>query len=137
MKVYRFISLTLAVLFAATGILFLVSPNQPVTFFNSLSSSLDMMPSPAADWSLYLALAVGYMYLVTLLAFLMFRYPENHHFPFLLANAKLASSMLSLALYLLQAPYLIYLANFAIDGVIGIAVLAAYLKIRKTGWVSF
>jgi hypothetical protein len=46
----------------------------------------------------------------------------------------LASSILSLALFLLHAHYLIYLANFIIDGVIGIVVLTLYVKMRKTPW---
>lgn len=135
MKMYRAMSLIMMLLFAATGMLFLGFPDKAIAFFNGLSPSFGMPESPASGWHFYLVLAVGYMYLVTVLAFLMFRNPENIHFPLLLTHAKLASSILSLALYLLHAHYLIYLANFVIDGVIGIAVLAMYMKMRKAGWV--
>ena len=133
MKTYRAVSLVLMILFAITGILFLVSPDRPIAFFNDLSSSLfpGMPQSPAIGWNFYLILAAGYMYLVTVLAFLMFRHPENHHFPLLLAHGKLASSILSLAFFLVQAHYLIYMANFAVDGVIGIVVLLMYARMRK------
>jgi hypothetical protein len=128
---YRAVSLVLMLLFAMTGVLFLGFPDAPIAFFNALSPSFGMPPAPASGRDFYLILAVGYMYLVTVLAFLMFRHPENRHFPLLLVHAKLASSVLSLAPFLLQAHYLIYLANFAIDGVIGIVVLTMYLRMRR------
>ncbi len=131
MRIYRAVSLILMLLFAMTGILFLCFPDAAIAFFNTLSPSFGMPQSPSSGWDFYLILAVGYMYLVSILAFLMFRHPENRHFPLLLVHAKLASSILSLALFLLQAHYLIYLANFAIDGVIGIVVLTMYLKMRR------
>jgi hypothetical protein len=130
--IYKTISLVLMLLFAATGILFLVLPDMAIEFFNTLSSSLGMLQAPLTGWNFYLILAAGYMYLVTVLAFLMFRRPDNPYFPLLLVHAKLASSVLSLAFFLLQTHYLIYLANFIIDGVIGSVVLALYLKMRKT-----
>jgi ABC-type Co2+ transport system permease subunit len=74
------------------------------------------------------------MYLVTVLAFLMYKNPENRYFPLLLIHAKLASSLLSLALFLAHSHYLIYLANFVIDGIIGGAVLWMYLKRGSGEW---
>ena len=135
MKIYKSTSLILMLLFAVTGVLFLVIPDKVLILFNTLSSSWGMLQSPVSTWSFYLILTVGYMYLVTILAFLMFKHPDNRYFPLLLTHAKLASSILSLALYLLQAHYLIYLANFIIDDVIGIIVLSLYLKMRRTEWV--
>lgn len=135
MKIYKAVSFILMVLFAVTGIIFLVLSDQVMVFFNTLSSSLGMLQSPVSDRNLYLILAIGYMYLVTILAFLMLKHPENRYYPLLLTHAKLASSILSLALFLLQAHYLIYLANFIIDGLIGIVVLIMYMKIRKMEWV--
>jgi hypothetical protein len=136
MKMYKPVSLVLMLLFAITGILFLSLPDKVMEFFNTLSSSFGLQPAPVIGWNFYLILAVGYMYLVTLLAFLMFRRPANRSFPLLLIHAKLASSVLSLAFFLLQEHYLIYLANFIIDGAIGLVVLTLYLKMRKTEWVS-
>jgi hypothetical protein len=123
MRLYRPLSLALALVFAATGLLFLFLPDGALSLFNSLSTGWGMEQAPPVGRSLYLALAVGYMYLVTLLAFQMFRHPEDRRFPFLLVNAKLVSSILSLGLFLFQAHYLVYLANFVVDGLIGAAVL--------------
>ena len=134
MKGYKTLSFILMLLFAITGILFLVLPDKVIAFFNTLSVFPGLLQSAVIDWNFYLILAAGYMYLVTVLAFLMFRHPQNRQLPLLLTHAKLASSILSLAFYLLHAHYLIYLANFIIDGVIGIVVLALYLKMRKTEW---
>ncbi len=121
-------------LFAVTGILFLAIPDKVLVFFNTLSSSFGMAQSPVIDWQFYLILAAGYMYLVTVLAFLMYKHPENRYFPLLLIHAKLASSLLSLAFFLAQSHYLIYLTNFIIDGVIGGAVLVLYLKRGSRQW---
>jgi hypothetical protein len=132
MKSRRLFSLALAVLFAATGVLFLFFPDSVLTFFNAISAWWGMEKSPPATLSFYLVLAVGYMYLVTILAFEMFRHPEDRHFSFLLINAKLASSVLSLALFLLQAHYLVYLANFVVDGLIGAAVLVVHIQSGRT-----
>jgi len=136
MRFYRSISLMLMILFAATGIIFLSIPDRVLILFNTLSGVLGTQRAPLDGWSFYLILAVGYMYLVSILAFLMYKRPENRYFPLLLTHAKLASSVLSLALFLLQANYLIYLANFVVDGVIGSVVLVLYLKTRRTIWVS-
>jgi hypothetical protein len=133
-KIYKATSFILMLLFAITGMLFLGIPDRVLVFFNNLSTSLGMMQAPVIDWNFYLILAVGYMYLVTLLAFLMFRRPENHYFPLLLIHAKTVSSLLSLAFFLLQEHYLIYLANFIIDGLIGIVVATLYLKMRRKEW---
>lgn len=131
MSGYRAISLALMLAFAATGALFLAAPDRVLTFFNTLSLSFDMSPAPVTGRGFYLVLAVGYMYMVTLLAFFMFRHPEGGRFPLLLVHAKLASSALSLVFFLLHARYLIYLANFAVDGAIGLLVLAMYLRMRN------
>ena len=131
MKYYKTISLALMLIFAATGIIFLAIPDKVMVFFNFLSSFISLQESPKTAWNFYLILAAGYMYLVTLLAFLMFKHPENRYFPQLLTHAKLASALLSLAFFLIHGHYLIYLANFIIDGAIGSGVLVLYLKMRK------
>jgi len=136
LKIYKVISLVLMLLFAATGLLFLGIPDKVLEFFNSLSASFGFPQSPVSDWSIYLILAVGYMYLVTVLAFLMFQRPQNRYFPLLLIQAKLLSSILSMALFLIQAHYLVYLTNFSVDGIIGIVVLILYFRMRKTEWAG-
>jgi hypothetical protein len=135
MKLFRPVSLILMFLFAVTGMLFLFLPDKVLVFFNTLSPYLSLPQSPVISWNFYLILTSSYMYLVTILAFLMFRHPENRTYPFILVHGKLASSILSLALFLVYAHYLIFLANFIIDGVIGLVVLTLYFKMGRTGWV--
>ena len=131
MKIYRPASIILMLIFAVTGLLFLAIPDQVLNLFNNLSGNFRMPEAPLTGFNFYLILAVGYMYLVTLLAFLMFRHPENKYFPQLLAHAKITSSLLSLGLFIFHAHYLIYLSNFIIDGIIGAGVIVLYVKIRR------
>lgn len=131
MKSYRLLGLSLAVIFAVVGLLFLFAPSGVLSFFNMLSGYLGMAPSPEQGISFYLILAVGYMYLVTLLAYFMYRYPQDRRYPLLLANGKLASSIISFYLFILNEPYLIYVANGVIDGFIGLLVLFMYLKMKR------
>ncbi len=135
MRTYKTLSLILMALFAATGMLFLLIPDRVLGFFNTMSSVWGMAQSPLTGFNFYLILAVGYMYVVSIMAFLMFRHPGNRTLPLLLTHAKFASSILSLALFF-QANYLIYLANFVVDGLIGCVVLTMLLKTRGVQWAS-
>lgn len=128
---YRMISLGLAVVFAGVGLLFLFLPGAVLHFFNDFSASFGLQSSPPEGSTFYLILAVGYMYLVAMLAWFMFRQPENHVFPVLLLNAKLASSMLSWIFFFGVSHALIYLANGIVDGLIGAGVLLMYRKQRR------
>jgi hypothetical protein len=112
----------LAVTFAVVGILFLVVPGDVLAAFNRLARELGWPESPTAAFTLYLALAAAYMYVVTVLAVQMARHPEERVYPWLLAQAKAASALLSLGLFALQEPYVIYLANFLVDGAIAVFV---------------
>jgi hypothetical protein len=136
MRLYRAVSFILMLAFAATGVLFLLAPDAAAAFFNSLSPRFDMPAAPLTGRGFYLILAVGYMYVVTVLAFLMYRRPDEPAYPLLLTHAKAASSLLSLALFLLHAPYLIYLANFIIDGLIGLGVAILSTRTRKSIWAG-
>lgn len=131
MKLQKFFSLSLAVIFAVVGLIFLMMPDGVLTFFNTLSKFVGLPPSPVQGVNFFLILAVGYMYLVTLLAYSMFKYPGDQKFPLLLANGKFASAILSFYLFLLHKPYLIYIANGIVDGLIGILVLFIYFRIKK------
>ncbi len=126
---YRAFSLGLAVIFAAVGAIFVLIPAEMLAFFNGMARRLGMAEGPMGP-SFFVALAGGYMYVVTALAWLMFRAPTEKIYPLLLAQAKLASSVLSLALFALQAPWLIFLANGIVDGAIGLAVLALYFRVK-------
>ena len=132
MRLYKLFSLTAAAMFAVVGLIFLFFPASVLIFFNSISNYFGLPQSPVQGTSFYLILASAYMYLVTLLAYLMYRYPEQAIYPLLLAHAKLASSIISIYLFLMYQPYLIYFANFVTDGFIGIAALY-FMKMKKTG----
>lgn len=134
---YKSVGLTFAVLFAATGLLFLLIPDRVLILFNAISAPLGMPEAPADSANFYLILAVGYMYLVTVLSLMIFLHPQNRFFPLLLAHGKSASSLLSLALFLFDAHYLIFIANFLVDGLIAVVALILYLKMRRPPeWAS-
>lgn len=125
---YRITSSVLAVLFACVGIIFLLMPSGVIGFFNTISKPLRMKPAPLTGYQFFLILTAAYMYIVTLLAWSMFRHPVNKTYPLLLTHAKAASSLLSFLFFLFHQPFLIYLANGIIDGAIAVLVFALYLK---------
>jgi hypothetical protein len=131
MKLYKTVGLIFAITFATAGMIFLFIPGQVVSFFNMLSMPLGMPFSPPFEPGLFHILAVAYMYVVTLLAYFMWRRPGDSLTPLLLANAKLASAALSLAAFFAGKGYLIFLANGIVDGFIGIVVLVLYLRLSK------
>jgi hypothetical protein len=127
-RLYKAVSIILFVVFAVVGVVFLSMPDGVLVLFNDFSTPLGLPNAPLGGAGFYLVLAVAYMYFVSLLAMLMFRHPENRGYPFLLVNAKSASSVLSLLLFLFFHPYLVFLANCVVDG--AIAVFVAILNIR-------
>jgi len=131
MRFYRPVSLFMCVVFALVGLLFITIPAGVINFFNGLSPALGMQVMPVENHGFYLILAAGYMYLVALLAFLMYRHPLDENFPLVLLNAKLATSLLSLAMFLFQEQFLIYVVNFAIDGFLGGVILCFYLTLTR------
>jgi hypothetical protein len=106
----------MAATFAVVGAVFLAIPDQVLAAFNYLARGLGWPQSPTEAHTLFLALAVGYMYVVTVLAVQLARHPREHAWPWLLAQAKGVSALLSLALFLFGGRYLICLANFLVDG---------------------
>ena len=130
MKFYRITSLSLCIIFILVGLIFLFWTEKVLIFFNSLSGLLGMTPAPIIAGNFYLILAVAYMYLVAVLAYLMFRQPENRYFPLLLVHGKWASALLSLFFFVSESPYLIYLTNFFIDGFLGALSLFFYFRIK-------
>ncbi|MBN1779791.1 hypothetical protein JW948_01575 [bacterium] len=131
MNAYRTISLLMLTVFALVGLTFLFATDGVLSFFNAIAARAGMKQSPVPGTNFYVILTGGYMYLVSMLALMMFRHPENPVFPFLLAHAKLASSILSLGFFLLHETYLIYIANCVVDGFIGLLVLVLHGRIRK------
>jgi hypothetical protein len=132
MKSYQLFSLCGTITFAVVGLVFLFIPDQVLGLFNYAANYLGMPLSPVQGVNFYLILAVAYMYMVTLLAWLMYRHPLVKCYPFLLAHAKLASSALSLYLFLIHQPYLIYIVNSVIDG--GIGLMTVYFLRTINEW---
>ena len=130
-RLYKSVSVFLAVVFAVVGVIFLFVPDGVLSLFNNLSDLLGMQTAPLQGGGFYLILAVAYMYLVTLLAMLMFRLPENRVYPFILINAKAASSVLSLLLFIFFHPYLVFLANCVVDGAIAAVVAILNLRMKR------
>ena len=126
---YRAFSLGLAVIFAVVGAIFLLLPRATLGFFNAAARRLGMAEGPA-DLSFFMALAVAFMCVVTVLAWRMYRSPREKIYPLLLAQAKIASSVLSFALFAAAAPWLILLVNGIVDGGLGLIVLALYLRMK-------
>ncbi len=124
--VYQLISLCLAVVFAVVGLIFFFIPQYVMLFFNTLSIHLGFPEAPIQGFGLYQVLAVAYMYLVTLLAFFMYRYPAQPSFPFLLMQGKAASSFLSFVLYFVHWPLLLLLTNGIVDGLLAFGVFILY-----------
>ena len=128
---YRRISLGFAIVFAGVGLLFLLIPGTVLRLFSEISFSFGLQSSPFEGINFYLILAVGYMYVVTMLAWLMYRQPENRSFPVLLLNAKTASSVLSFVFFIGVNQALIYLLNGIVDGLITGGVYLMYRMQRS------
>ena len=125
MRLYRMTALALAVAFAAVGLVFLFAPGALQGAFDSLGrqAGIKGMPVGDAESGLFRVLAVAYMYVVTILAWMMFRRPADPVWPALLAQAKFASALVSILLFALGESYLVYVANGLVDGLIGMVVL--------------
>ncbi len=133
---YRAIALAFAVTFAAVGLVFLLAPGAVLNVLDRVAALTGRpgMPAADADAGLFRALAVAYMYFVTLLAWMMFRRPAEPVWPALLAHAKLASAIVSLFFYVGRAPYLVFAANGIVDGAIGLIALLLWrraIRVRR------
>lgn len=124
----RMTGLGLAGTFAVVGVIFLAIPGKVLAAFNWLAAGLGWPESTTQPHTLFLALAVAYMYVVTVLAWQMARHPDVRWFPWILVQAKAASAIVCIGLFALQEHYLLYLANFVVDG--GIALLVWWLCLR-------
>jgi hypothetical protein len=125
-------SLGLALTFGLVGGLFLILPREVLEFFNAIARRLGMVEGPTEP-SFFVILAAAYMYVVTVLAWRMYRSPGEEVYPLLLGQAKLASSALSFLMFAVQAPWLIYLANGIIDGGLALIALTMYSRVRAGG----
>ena len=122
-RIYKVVSLFLSILFAIVGLIFLLAPDSVILTMNGISRTLSMRETSVQGFSFFLVLAVAYMYLVALLAYMMFLHPDNTFFPWMLTNAKAATAILSICLIVLHGAYLIYFINGIVDGAIALGVL--------------
>jgi hypothetical protein len=129
-KAYRPISLILSLTFSLVGFAFLVMPGTIYNVFNALSRFLGMVEPTEQGVEFYRILAVAYMYVVSLLAFSMYRHPDNRQFLWLLINAKFASSALSFLFFAVLHHYLMYLSNGIVDGAIACGLLLLSTKTK-------
>lgn len=129
-RLIRLTGYCLAGTFAVVGMVFLVIPAQVLAAFNWLAEGLGWPTTTTEPHTLFLALSLGYMYVVTLLAWQMARHPEVRTFPWILAQAKGASALICLGLFIFQEQYLLYLANFVVDGAIALLVWWLCLRAR-------
>lgn len=129
---YKAFSLGLAVIFALVGGIFLLLPREALELFNALSRRLGMVEGPTEP-TFFVVLAAAYMTVVTILAWRMSASPREKIYPLLLAQAKLASSVLSFLLFAAQARWLIYLANGIIDAALGLIALTMYFRSKSWG----
>jgi len=131
LKVYRYISLTMMVVFGLVGVCFLFMSDGVVIFFNQMSAMVGMEEVAPGKEHFYVILSFAYMYIVALLAFLMYRDAQNSIFPFILFNAKIASSAVSILLFFADKHLLIYLINGIVDGAIGLLVIVMYQAAKR------
>lgn len=127
-QLVRVSGLVLAAAFAVVGVIFLVLPGDVLGVFNSAGRRFGLPPSTTAAHTLYLALALAYMYVVTALAVMMARHPDTRAYPSMLVQAKAASALVCLFLFVVQEHYAIFLANFVVDGAIAAFVFSIALN---------
>jgi hypothetical protein len=130
-NVVRLFGLFGMITFSLVGLILLLMPQGVLSFFNTVSLLIGMKPSPIVFPGFFLILTAGYMYTVSFISYRMFKQPENPSYLLILANAKTASSVLSLFLIFSDHFYLIYLANFITDGAIGLAAFYLYAKVKQ------
>jgi hypothetical protein len=131
LPIYKSISLCAAIVFSIVGLAMLFLNAAILEFFNTIAGTLGMQQSSIIGANFYVILSTGYMYLVSLLAFQMYRHPQQSVYPFLLMNGKLASSTLSIGMFFLSQPLLIYVVNGVVDGLIGLLVFVMYRSVGE------
>ena len=118
----------LAATFALVGSIFLLFPNGTVRTINAAGAIFRIFPpAPESDLRFWLSLAVSYMALVTVLAWLIQRDPRRYrHLMPVLAIGKFSSSFTCLLFFIFSSPAFLYLLNFLVDGSITLIALGCY-----------
>lgn len=118
----------LAATFALVGSIFLLFPNGTVRTINAVGSIFRVFPpAPQSELRFWVSLAVSYMALVTVLAWLIQRDPRRYrHLMPVLAVGKFSSSFTCLLFFVFSSPAFLYLLNFLVDGSITLIALGCY-----------
>ncbi len=130
MRLYRIVSGVLCAAFAVVGALFFLVPDAVLTLFDGWSRALGLATFYAPADPFFVVLAAAYMVLVTGLAGSMARNPRDIASARLLVHAKLASAVLSLAVFFVRQPHLILLVNGIVDGAIA-ALVVLLVKLTR------
>lgn len=125
-KAYRYISISFGIIFGLVGITFLFMGDEVMVVFNRISAVVGMEQVEPVKGHFFGILAAAYMYVVALLALLMYRNPKEPLYPFILLNAKMASAVISFMMFLTDKYLLIYISNGIVDGLIGWLVFFMY-----------
>lgn len=118
--------------FAIVGTLFFLFPDGTIRFLNGVGAFLgNFTPAPPSALRFWVSLSIGYMALVTALAYLAQRDLRRRDLLALLALAKGVSSVTCLGYYLFSSDAFVYLANFLVDGTIAVATIAIWLIVPR------
>jgi nitric oxide reductase large subunit len=134
----RFVVLNLRLLaltFAIVGVLFIAVPSGVLDVISDLGEAFgNDHRAPHTQEDLWLALAFAYMVVITGLC-LVAQADVVRYRPLLLvlAAGKTASSLGSLAFFLLDEPVFIYLLNFLVDGFLAVASLLLWTLAGRVG----
>ena len=137
-KAERFVVLSLRLLaasFAVVGILFIAVPSGVLDTISDLGDSLGgFTRAPHGQEQLWLALAFAYMVVITGIC-LVAQTDVVRYRPLLLvlAAGKTASSLGTLAFFLIQEPVFICLLNFLVDGFLALLALGLYVLAGRIG----
>ncbi len=131
-----------AILFFAGGVVFLAGPDQLIRSLNQSGSMLGLAPvavsSDPSDADFWLALGAAMMFTIGFLAALVASDPRRQlPCAYAIVVAKAASSITGLAMYLLKAKSLAYLALFMVDFPIGLMTVILVIAARNSCDGSF
>src|SRR5215207_4679947 len=125
----------LAASFAVTGILFIAAPDGVLDVISDVGEWFGDFPrAPETTEQLWLALAFAYMVVITGIC-LVVQADVVRYRPLLLvlAAGKAASSLGSLAFFLIQEEVFIYLLNFLVDGFLAMLALWLWVLAGRVG----
>src|ERR687897_3716881 len=134
----RFVILNLrllAVSFAVVGLLFIAAPDGVLDVISDLGDEIGDFPrAPETAEQLWLALGFAYMVVITGIC-LVVQADVVRYRPLLLvlAAGKTASSLGSLAFFLIQEEVFIYLLNFLVDGCLALMALWLWVLAGRVG----